>query len=74
MIYKILHLGKHCYIALKNCELEYRKSNIKLHFSAYHEKSVGCAKTTQFQFEDLSTDKKLSINTLMEEVKPNTWI
>ena len=33
-------------------------------FSAFHENSVVCAKNKQVQFEDPSTDRKLSINTL----------
>ena len=39
-------------------------------FSAYHENYIYCAKITDFQFEDPSSDEKLSIKTLMEEVRP----
>ena len=36
-------------------------------FLAYHENSVDCATIKEFHLEDLSKDKKLSVNTLMEE-------
>ena len=39
-------------------------------FSAYHGNSVPCPKMEEFQLEDPSTDRTLSIETLMEEVEP----
>ena len=47
-----------------------QKQSHFLAFSACHENSSACAKMKKFQFEDAFTDKKLSINTLMEEIKP----
>ena len=41
-----------------------------LTFSAYHESSAVFAKVKKFQFEDPSADKRLSIKSLMDEVKP----
>ena len=44
-----------------------------MHFSAlsaYHKQPVDSAKTKENQIQKSSTDKKLSIITLMEEVKP----
>ena len=46
------------------------KLTITFALSAYTENSVDCANIKDCQFEDPSTDKKLSINTLMEEVMP----
>ena len=40
-----------------------------MHFSAYHENSVDCVKRNEFQYEDPSTDKNISINVLMAEVE-----
>ena len=39
-------------------------------FKACHENCDDCEKMTEFQFDNPSTDKKLSSNALMEEVKP----
>ena len=39
-------------------------------FPAYHENYVNWPKIKEFQFQHHSTDEQLSINTLMEEVKP----
>ena len=39
-------------------------------FKAHHEISVDCSKIEEFDFEDVSSDKKLSHKTLMEESKP----
>ena len=48
--------------ALENFEFEYRQNNKNQletsAFPAYHEKSVYCARTKQFQSEDLSKVKK----------------
>ena len=58
---------------LENYEFEYRLIHKNIcnssAFSANH-KSVDYAKAKQFEFEYSSKDKKLSINTLIEEVKP----
>jgi len=37
---------------------------------AYHENSVYCAITKDFQFGDPFTDEDISMETLMEEMKP----
>ena len=36
---------------------------------SYHENFVVCVKVKEFQFEDTATNRKLSNNTLVEEVK-----
>ena len=44
----------------------------QLHFSAFpahRKKTVDCAKMELFQFENLSEDETLSLNTLIEEQK-----
>ena len=40
-----------------------------MHFLAYKEKSLACAKIKENQFEDTSTDGKLSIITMMDEIQ-----
>ena len=37
--------------------------------SAYHENSFDCAKIEDFPLKDYYTDKRLSVNTLIQEVK-----
>ena len=59
--------------ASEKCELEYRQYDNKsctFRQFRHQENSVGCAKIKKFEFEDPSTDTKLSINTLMEKVRP----
>ena len=52
----------YCRTALENYEFENRQNKINScifqHFRTHHENSQKCAKFNQFQFEDLSTDKK----------------
>ena len=59
--------------ASENCAFEYQQNKKKqLHFSAYladNENFVDCERIKEFQFENFSTGKELSINTLTEEVK-----
>ena len=73
----VLRLRKECFIGedlQRMTSLNFDKIKKQLNFSgisAYHEIPVALPKTRDFQLDDLSTVKKLSMTTLMEEeVKP----
>ena len=59
--------------ALESCEFECRQNkNSNSIFQNFEPilTILACGKVKEFEFEDLSTDRKLLIITLMEEVKP----
>ena len=53
--------------------MEYLQNDISTfpHFSAYHGNSVACTKIKEFQLEDFSTRRKLSIIALMGKSQTN---
>ena len=53
--------------SLEKIEFEYRQ-NCNSDFSADHKAYFACSELWEFQFEEPSTDRKLSNKTLMEEV------
>ena len=55
-------------LALETKEFKYLQSN-NGNFSAYQENCNACQKFEEFHFEHTSTDRNLSFNNLMEEVK-----
>ena len=60
----------YCGRTLENHEIDYRQNTNNTCIPGHHENSVDCPRIKETFFVDHSRDKKLSTETLMEEVEP----